>query len=572
MNVLEKALLSKSQQLTTFSVFTGSYWPLVSLPDFNVQGRNFLLGTEAEMLGWGPLVTDDRTLRAWESYSNYMLQNSGWFPPSEIEERLKKQLEHPEEQAKEQDSRDKNGGELPGKESGLYVPLWQISPWLYNAWINYNLTSQFEESILLLLQSKRPVWSPFLNFTDQPTLSNPNNISVEIEDEEDTADASASSENAIVASFLFHPVFRSLRNHDVLYESVTNTTEDSDEVVAIYMTAIQWDKFLAGLVPKGTPAVDLLLQNPWGQSLTYKVDKGEDGASTISLLVGPGDQHDPEYNDMAQAANLTSRPDGIPPIATIAAETATTSNAASGAAIQDRHPHTEEELLEAGYDPAERLDNYTSTSGNSAGVGYLSMTIYPTSQFEDSFKSNEPLRYTSTMAVVVFLAIVAFFLYSRFVYNRQRKLVETANRTALVVKSLFPSNVRDRIMKEAEETDLKSKAKRLKKQQQQQIPDGSNSERGSFRSGGNSILAASTAPRPAGVRRSRRPSIDFRISLPGRRPSNEERSEGPPAWARNSLGVSSSQNNFSENPYGSAPIADHFKETVRAKESNLPFE
>ena len=31
---------------------------------------------------------------------------------------------------------------MPSDISGLYVPLWQVSPWLYNAWINHNLTTQ----------------------------------------------------------------------------------------------------------------------------------------------------------------------------------------------------------------------------------------------------------------------------------------------------------------------------------------------------------------------------------------------------------------------------------------------
>lgn len=50
---------------------------------------------------------------------------------------------------------------------------------------------------------------------------------------------------------------------------------------------------------------------------------------------------------------------------------------------------------------------------------------------------------------------------SRFVQRRQKKVMNTAKRTNAIVKSLFPANVRDRMMKDAEEQlDQKLAAKK----------------------------------------------------------------------------------------------------------------
>ena len=516
--VIGRALQSRAQALTTFAVFTGSLWPFVSLPDFAIQGQNFLLETDTEMVAWAPLVIGDSNIRAWEAYSTYMLENSGWFPTIESEERLKTQLDRLEDQA------DQRAETEQAFESGLYVPLWQISPWFYNQWIMHNLTQQFEEPIELLLQTGQPVWSRFLDL-DQPPNSG------------DAANQSSLPPTAAVSSLLFHPVFRSLAAHDVSYGTIKNFTVAQQEVVGIYIAAIQWDTFLARHVTEGTPGVEIVLQNPWGESLTYQVSSnGDTTMTTTSLSVASGDQHSSEYSEISQSTTLTGR-----------LEPTTNNNQAEDAliarsSIMVRHPHTEKELVSAGYNISEDLMNNDGSS--------FQMTIYPKKSFEEAYQTTEPLVITIVLAALVFVAISVFFWYSQSVHNRQQKLVETANRTALVVKSLFPSNVRDRIMKEAEESDQKNKAKQKQAKDREAANEGSASSgldrpAAGALTGGNSILGNISVG-----------SVGSRGSRYGRRGSSRGSAKGnaDPSQRNNSMG--------SDNPYGSKPIADHFSATT----------
>ena len=129
---------------------------------------------------------------------------------------------------------------------------------------------------------------------------------------------------------------------------------------------------------------------------------------------------------------------------------------------------------------------------------------------------------------------------------------------------VFPSNVRDRIMKEAEEVEQKNQAKRKKKEKDQKQLDGSASDRGM--GAGNSWhgSASGTFGRGSILGGLSVGSVGSRDSRASRRPTptssgvdqNLSREFGVPASRKSSMGA--------ENPYGTQPIADHFNATVRA--------
>lgn len=63
--------------------------------------------------------------------------------------------------------------------------------------------------------------------------------------------------------------------------------------------------------------------------------------------------------------------------------------------------------------------------------------------------------------IVVFLFTAAVFLvYDSYVNDRQKKVLESAAKSAAIVHSLFPKNVTDRMMKEID--DQRSKDKEMK--------------------------------------------------------------------------------------------------------------
>lgn len=70
---------------------------------------------------------------------------------------------------------------------------------------------------------------------------------------------------------------------------------------------------------------------------------------------------------------------------------------------------------------------------------------------ENQYTSNMPLIY-ALLVVIVFLFMTVFFVrYDCVVSRRQKKMIATTKRTTAIVSSLFPANVRDRILKNAEE-------------------------------------------------------------------------------------------------------------------------
>lgn len=77
--------------------------------------------------------------------------------------------------------------------------------------------------------------------------------------------------------------------------------------------------------------------------------------------------------------------------------------------------------------------------------------VIPSDSFEKKYKSNDPIIFTfAVLAIFVFTSLV-FALYDLLVSRRQTKVMATATRTTAIVQSLFPKNVQERIMEQAEE-------------------------------------------------------------------------------------------------------------------------
>jgi class 3 adenylate cyclase len=79
------------------------------------------------------------------------------------------------------------------------------------------------------------------------------------------------------------------------------------------------------------------------------------------------------------------------------------------------------------------------------------MHMYPSTQFRANYSSSRPEVFTAILAAVFIATGIVFLVYVKFVQRRQNKVMATALRTNAIVSSLFPTAVRDRMMKEAEE-------------------------------------------------------------------------------------------------------------------------
>jgi hypothetical protein len=71
-------------------------------------------------------------------------------------------------------------------------------------------------------------------------------------------------------------------------------------------------------------------------------------------------------------------------------------------------------------------------------------------EFEESHTTNQPFAYAMALAAVFFFTSVVFLLYNYCVERRQKVVVKSAQQSGVLVSSLFPEAVRDRIYKEQE--------------------------------------------------------------------------------------------------------------------------
>jgi Adenylate and Guanylate cyclase catalytic domain len=75
----------------------------------------------------------------------------------------------------------------------------------------------------------------------------------------------------------------------------------------------------------------------------------------------------------------------------------------------------------------------------------FTFNVYPSNEMKEAFTTNNPIIFAS-MAVVIFLfTSLVFFLYDRKVERRQQTVMSSAKRTTMIVSSLFPSTVRDKL-------------------------------------------------------------------------------------------------------------------------------
>lgn len=69
-------------------------------------------------------------------------------------------------------------------------------------------------------------------------------------------------------------------------------------------------------------------------------------------------------------------------------------------------------------------------------------------EFTSDYVSPLPIYVTVGVAFVFLFTIIMFFVYNRLVEIRQRNILKKAAHTTAIVSSLFPKQVRDRILQD----------------------------------------------------------------------------------------------------------------------------
>ena len=83
----------------------------------------------------------------------------------------------------------------------------------------------------------------------------------------------------------------------------------------------------------------------------------------------------------------------------------------------------------------------------------VSIDVYPSKVFYDEYNTSAPIIMTIAVAMIFIFTACMFVFYDRLVERRQLVVMSTALQTNAVVNSLFPPNVRDRLMRPGVLTD-----------------------------------------------------------------------------------------------------------------------
>jgi class 3 adenylate cyclase len=264
---------------------------------------------------------------------------------------------------------------------GPYAPTWHLSPPPFSAEIVNSNLLQFNKTRSLMLAS---LFSRDLLFSMADDYSDSGNLLLKESDHAAFHHRLYQFQNESSAVEWYH------RPHTLVALPVFEIcNDDSSRPRAILMAMIAWDRYLINLLPRGTSGITCVIRNTCNQSYSYEIN------GQYSSYVGPGDYHDENFD------------------------------------------HTERVIpFYVQEDPVTSM---------LPGHCLYSLHIYASSSLEASYHSIIPQTLAWIVAFTFCVMATAFYLYDRFVRQRNDKVIDTAARSTAVVLSLFPLNVRDRL-------------------------------------------------------------------------------------------------------------------------------
>ena len=362
-------------------------WPNVTIPDFEYRGSEYNYLSKALQTSWVPLVKDEG-IETWEAYAD---ANQGWLAESL---RVRKEIA-----AELQTERHL----LEGVEDPKIFPhMWRFTPGTTVA-ENVRQVVPHNSGVDFGPGAHGPIWqqvpAPY-----EPSIIQFDTLTHEVFQRIyhgmwETA-MPVLSEVVKDLDFLYDGAVEddATHPHSVLLSPVypdpqAGIRHGKNDLIGMMMVVLSWDKYFVNLLVEGTNGIVMVLHDTCGDHFTYQLNGPE------ALFLGEGDLHDPAYTyleyDTEFAPFLKHN-------------------------FSDTHEHCEYDLR-----------------------------FFPSAEFEGHYRTSKPAIYTGIVLCVFLVTAVVFLLYDYFVQYRQNKVMATAKRTNAIVSSLFPKNVRDRIMEDA---------------------------------------------------------------------------------------------------------------------------
>ena len=173
--------------------------------------------------------------------------------------------------------------------------------------------------------------------------------------------------------------------------------------VAIVNSLVHWRAFFRDILPPNVVGITIVLENACDGFHTYRIDGPE------ANVIGFGDHHEVAFSDMERTATFTT----------------------------------------------DRIADGTETGikFNQGSCPYT-LHVYPSQIYYQSHMTKDPIVITFSVAMVFLFTIFMFLIYDWLVERRQKLVLAKATQSTAIVSSLFPKNVRDRLL----QTDTDNKA------------------------------------------------------------------------------------------------------------------
>lgn len=390
------ALHTFSTDITSYSHGAQLEWPLVTVPDFHIRGMAARQQMKADAIGLLPLVTLGNRER-WETYAS---ENYGWIHEAkkwEMERQAKPHattrhlrgawLDSPKkwealynDQYFAEDRKltegqiserifkiTPDGKEVVDNGSGPFTPIWMTSPappTVSN--INFNLLSHqyIWQEIEIAIESRHAVISKVLNVAKHQ-------------------ESITSAELAPIdpVSAIYYPIFDSY--------------SDDRALVGLLASEIKWTHLFEGALPTTASGLICVIENACGQSFSFRVDGPK------ATYLGPGDLHDPLFNDMVVSRSISYL--------------------------------------------ADLNEDFAGTKLNFQPCPFA-LHIYPSAAMQDSYETNGPIIFASAVLGLFFISAGIFFMYDNIASRVARD-----DRSVVVLERLFQggeikASITDRIM------------------------------------------------------------------------------------------------------------------------------
>lgn len=277
--------------------------------------------------------------------------------------------------------------------TGPYFPVWQISPYIeFMPFVNSDAKHiQLHKGAEVAMKERSMVIDGYLA-TAPGGIDSPNRLTQWISTQ-------LSVDNKKYTEYQGDPISR-------VYFPVYDAQKGERSPVASIFADIHWASYFSGILPSTSKGIDVVLKfgcmkEPY---FTYRIN-GEEVHS-----VGFGDLHDPSHTSDGQFSNFSfTRP-----------------------------------IVDGTKEGMPLLDSHCE----------ISIAVYPTSSFFESFETKTPFHVTAAVASIFLFTVLLFIVYDRLVERRQALVMFQAKQTSDIVTSLFPESVRDRLI-QAEEVEKK---------------------------------------------------------------------------------------------------------------------